>query len=283
MRESEADAQLHVIYLTVCFVKSQTCSRKAFNRTQLNMDIAELQFLESVKCKLLKSESRQPAGGWLFFSPSSFFCTSNCDRWGMWPSAVEFLVCGYGCMCVFGNVLTDALPAQLSPRDLSGAKTGRWGGQERLFTHRGGNRTQAHAPLLLSPSVQPPSCRFPRTSKNTCNLHFLIHGHWLALITREKLFKVQICVCAGAFICTHSPTHCGTIEHGFIKIACTGLKPSQGNELQLQRMKSNYINCLPADGPRSFLSCTGTHLQPYIIAFDLCNRQRHTAGPHLSG
>lgn len=68
-----------------------------------------------------------------------------------------------------------------------------------------------------------------------------------------------------------SPTHHCAIEHVFIKIAHAGLNPRLGNELQLQRMKSNYINCLPVDGPSSFFSCTGTHLQPYIIAFDLCN------------
>lgn len=78
------------------------------------------------------------------------------------------------------------------------------------------------------------------------------------------------------------PTRHIAIEHVFIKIAGTGLNPRLGNELQLQRMKSNYINCLPVDGPSSFFSYTGTHLQPYIIAFDWCKRQRHAAGPHLS-
>lgn len=72
----------------------------------------------------------------------------------MWPSAAEFLVLGFGYMCVFGNVLTDALPPQLSPRDLSEAKTGWSWGQERLFTQRDGNRTQALMLLPLSPSAQ---------------------------------------------------------------------------------------------------------------------------------
>lgn len=46
----------------------------------------------------------------------------------MWLSAVDFLVGGYGCMSTFRNVLTGALPPQLSPQDLSGAKTGwSWG------------------------------------------------------------------------------------------------------------------------------------------------------------
>lgn len=64
---------------------------------------------------------------------------------------------------------------------------------------------------------------------------------------------------------------------GTIKIAHTGLNPKLGSECQLQWMKSNYINHLPVDGPSSFLSCTETHLPPYIIAFDLCNRQQHAA------
>lgn len=55
----------------------------------------------------------------------------------MWPSAVEFLVCGYGCMSAFENVLTDALPPQLSPQDLSEAKTGwSWGTGASLHSER---------------------------------------------------------------------------------------------------------------------------------------------------
>lgn len=50
---------------------------------------------------------------------------------------MEFLVCGYGCMSAFGNVLTDALPPQLSPQDLSGAKTGwSWGTGAPLHSER---------------------------------------------------------------------------------------------------------------------------------------------------
>lgn len=155
------------------------------------------------------------------------------------------------------------------------------GGQECLFTQRGGNRTQVLVSLPLSPSAQQFASilTFPRTSKNTCNLHLLIHGH---INHKRKAISVQNCVCAGAFICMY--THHSAIDHGYIKIARTaGLNPRLGNELQLQWMKSNYTTCLPVDGPCSFFSCTGTHLQPYIIAFDLCNRQRHTAGPHFSG
>lgn len=49
-----------------------------------------------------------------------------------------------------------------------------------------------------------------------------------------------------------SLTHHSAIQHVFIKIAHTGLNPRLGNELQLQRMKSNYINCLPVDEASSF-------------------------------
>lgn len=51
------------------------------------------------------------------------------------------LVCGYGHMSAFGNVLTDALPPQLSPQDSSGAKTGWSWVQEHLFSV--GNRSRA--------------------------------------------------------------------------------------------------------------------------------------------
>lgn len=64
------------------------------------------------------------------------------------------------------------------------------------------------------------------------------------------LMCLSVCVCA-EFLCMFyvddSPTHRSAIEHGLIKIAHTGLNPRLGNELQLQQMKSNYINCLPAD------------------------------------
>lgn len=76
-----------------------------------------------------------------------------------------------------------------------------------------------------------------------------------------------------------SPTHLGAIEHGDVKIAHTGLNPRLGNELQLQRMESNYINCLPVDRALSLFPGSGTHLQSCIIAFDLSNRQPHTAKP----
>lgn len=54
------------------------------------------------------------------------------------------------------------------------------------------------------------------------------------------------------FYVDDSPTHQSAIEHGLIKIAHTGLNPRLGNELQLQQMKSNYINCLPVDRPSCF-------------------------------
>lgn len=94
-------------------------------------------------------------------------------------------------------------------------------------------------------------------------------------MTKEKLNEYTSC--------TRFTTHFSAIEHVFINIALTGLNPRLGNGPQLQQMKSNYINHLPVDGPSSFLSCAGAHLQPYIIAFNLCNRQRHTAGLRLSG
>lgn len=161
------------------------------------------------------------------------------------------------------------------------------GGQERLFPQRGGNRTQALAHNSCSRhqcSHFSPSCISHYTRKTP-----VISSYGFTLISRaKKLFECKcVCVCVGAFVCmSHADdgsTRCRGIEHVLIKIAHTGPNPRLGNELQLQRMKSNYINCLPVDGPSSFFSCTGTHLQPYIIAFDLCNRQQHTASPHLSG
>lgn len=69
------------------------------------------------------------------------------------------------------------------------------------------------------------------------------------------------CVCTCMLCADDYPTHQSDMEHGLIKIAHTGLNPQLGNGLQLQRMKSNYINCLPADGPSCFFSCAGTYLQ----------------------
>lgn len=163
------------------------------------------------------------------------------------------------------------------------------GGRTRLFTQRGGNRTQALA-LLLLPSAQPPSCIFPEHPKTpVISRFYATDSHQ----SRERsYFSANLCVCWCGCMYSMSCADEMTVPLTsvllnmcsiYIKIAHAGLNPRLGNELQLQQMKSNYINCLPVDGPSSFFSCIGTRLQPYIIAFDLCNRQRHTAGPHLSG
>lgn len=84
----------------------------------------------------------------------------------MWPSAAEFLVAG--CTSTFWNVLTGALPPQLSPQDLSGAKTGRSRGQEPLYSGPG-NRTPRCSFHHLQLAFETPA-----TNKISPNLHFLL-------------------------------------------------------------------------------------------------------------
>lgn len=115
------------------------------------------------------------------------------------------------------------------------------GGQERLFTHRGGNRTQALERLLL-PSAQPPFCIFPEHPETPVISIFYF--------TDSSYLSANLCWCS----CTHddSPIHFSATEHVFINIAHTGLNPRPGDERRLQQMRTNYINCLPIDGPSSF-------------------------------
>lgn len=131
------------------------------------------------------------------------------------------------------------------------------GGQECLFSVERmvtGPRLLQAAPVVafsLHPDLTKPF-------KNTCNLQFLILPPPAQINHKRKAIWVQICVClcvpvvrlwAVYVLCADDcPTHRSAIEHGLIKIAHTGLNPQLGNELQLQRMKSNYINCLPVDG-----------------------------------
>lgn len=95
----------------------------------------------------------------------------------MWPSAVEFLVCGYGCMSAFENVLTDALPPSCLLKIYLKLKQAGHGAQERLFTQRGGNRTQVRraAPVVAIGTAS--ILHFPRTSKNSSIFFYSTNSH----------------------------------------------------------------------------------------------------------
>lgn len=97
----------------------------------------------------------------------------------------------------------------------------------------------------------------PTPFKNTCNLQFYSSSHRLRTpVTREKPFEHKSSVCwwhACMFCADYCHAQRRAIEHVLIKIARAGQNAQLGNELQLQRMKSNYINCLPVDRPFCFL------------------------------
>lgn len=142
------------------------------------------------------------------------------------------------------------LVSQLSPQDLSGAKTGWSWGQKRLFAPGAGNRT-----LLCTFQHLHLAFSTPATEKISQNLHFLLGkaalptGSWTA----------------------NEGVH-GFCGHVFTNRAGAGLNPRLGNELQLQEEKSNYIKSVPLDEPPGRRSSSGTHLHPSIIASNLQQR-----------
>lgn len=76
----------------------------------------------------------------------------------MWPSAAQSVVSGCGWTGTLWNVLTGALPPQLSPQDLSGAKTGCSRGPSPARSGRG-NRTLL---CTFSTSSSHFQCRQPK-------------------------------------------------------------------------------------------------------------------------
>ena len=104
----------------------------------------------------------------------------------MWLSAAEFLASG--CMSTFWNVLTGALPPQLSPGDLSAAKTGCSRGPKWLFAQGPGNRT-----LLCTVQHRHLAFSRPATKKVSQKVH--------ALLARAGLATGSSTVPDGAGVC----------------------------------------------------------------------------------
>lgn len=91
------------------------------------------------------------------------------------------------------------------------------GGRERLFTQRGGNRTQALA-LLLLPSAQPPSCIFPEHPRTPVISRFYSTDSHQS--QERSYLSANLCVCwcgcMYSMSCADdSPTHFSAFEHVF--------------------------------------------------------------------